>query len=128
MTYTSADVTVSSTEILFSYNARILLLSYFLAVFVTFVILLIGLRALWINRVSHSSSFSSILCTTRNAELDTLVQGSNLGAQPLEKALAKQKLQFGVLRTQSGSPVGVGHTAFGPEDSIVRLRYKKPWV
>lgn len=129
MTYTSANVTIFSTDILFSYNAQILLLSYSLAIFVAFIILLFGLRALWINRVSHSSSFSAILSTTRNAELDALVQGNiALGAQPLEKSLAKQKLQFGVLQTQNGGMGGGSeqHTAFGLEGSVVRLRYKNP--
>jgi hypothetical protein len=99
-----------------------LLLSYFLAVFLTAIITLFGFYALWSNGVSHSSSFSGILCTTRNKDLDDVAQGNYLGARPLGKDLAKQEVQFGILDRTENRGVGVLHTAFAIPGSVLRLR------
>ncbi|CEI39837.1 unnamed protein product [Fusarium venenatum] len=74
---------VSTTEVHYQYSPRRLALSYALAAFATLLFLLAGFWAIYSNDVVHDSSFSSLLYTTCNAELDTAVinAGLSLGAE-----------------------------------------------
>jgi hypothetical protein len=47
------------------------------------------------NGVSHSSSFSAMIATTRSPKPDALVEGSSLGALPLDRDVYKTRLKFG---------------------------------
>ncbi len=125
ITTTPANLTISTTELVHTYNARSLLLSYSAAVLATILILLAGFHALWTNGISHSSSFSGIVRTTRNRDLDTWTQGHYLGSDPLPEELGKQKLQYGLLRIDDdgkGEASGARHAAFGFPGTVVRLR------
>ena len=89
-----------------------------MAVGFTLVILAIGLHSLRTNGVNLSSSFSGILCTTRNPELDILTRGSFVGSQPLDDALKKQKLQFGLLQVVGKDARTFNSVGFGPPASV----------
>jgi hypothetical protein len=88
------------------------------------LILIAGFYALWFNGISHTSSFSGILCTTRNKDLDRWAQGHCLGS--IEHDIGKQKLQYGLLSPDNNSTEkldsDVGHAAFGIPGTITKLK------
>jgi len=107
------NITAYLTRNIFQYDTLDLLLSYFLSALAAAIAILVALHALFLNRVSHSMSFSSIMRTTRNSDLDHLVREEPskchcLGAAPLNKSLKKTHLKF-----ESAD----GHTAFQITDS-----------
>ncbi|KAL6705244.1 hypothetical protein ACN47E_007204 [Coniothyrium glycines] len=119
------ETTISETRLVHSYNMRSLLISYSAAILVAIIILLVGFRALWHNGISHASTFSGILCTTRNRDLDHWAQGHCLGLEHSLKEVSRQKLQFGILLESDGRELTSGnvrHAAFGYEDKVMRLR------
>jgi hypothetical protein len=112
-----------TTHNVYQYNSRNLILSYSIAVGVTLFSIIIGAYATITNGVSHSSSFSAMIATTRNPQLDRLVEGSSLGALLLEKEMRRTKLKFGELMGDGREKGGVnGHVGFGFEDSVLNLR------
>lgn len=124
-TTVAAETTISETRLVHSYNKRALLISYSAAIFVALIILLIGFRALWHNGITHENTFSGILCTTRNPDLDHWAQGHCLGLKHSLQEISKQKLQFGILVDRDGREVtsgGVRHAAFGYADKVVELK------
>lgn len=123
MTYTPTLITVSTTRLLYSYTPSSLLVSYFVGVAFSLLIVIAGLYALYTNGVNHSNSFSGILCTTRNSELDVIAKGNYTGSKPLNEALASQKLQYGLLKQSDGSVDG--HASFGTPDSVVALKKRE---
>ena len=70
------------------------------------------------NRVSRSTSFSAMIATTRNPQLDRLVEGSSLRALSLEKEMRETKLKFGELM---GDGRVKEHVGFGFEENILNL-------
>jgi hypothetical protein len=93
----------------------------------------IGLYSFAVNGVSHSHSFSAIMTTTRNPDLDALSQGQSLGAAPLDRKLGNVRLRFGTIDIKRIEETGkvlrkrtVRHAAFGLEDSVSELR-KGDW-
>ena len=56
--------------------------------------LILGAHALAINGVTHDTSSSSVVRTTRNEDLDRLVGIEDIGALPLPQVLGKQRLRF----------------------------------
>lgn len=126
VTTTLTNLTISTTNLIHTYNAQSLLLPYSAAIFATAAILLTGFYALWSNGVSHTSSFSGLVRTTRNKDLDNLVRGHCLGSEPVDKRIAKRKLQYGLLVI--GEPRrkdvagNVRHAAFGFPETVTRLR------
>jgi hypothetical protein len=47
-----------------------------------------------VNGVAHDTSFSSVVRTTRNEELNRLVGSEDIGALPLSQRARKQRLRF----------------------------------
>ncbi|CAO2655643.1 Nn.00g044460.m01.CDS01 [Neocucurbitaria sp. VM-36] len=92
-----ANVTQSTFVTIYEYRPQNLWLAYGIAVAFSFAGVILGLRALWLNGVSHDNSFSSIMATTRNSFLDDLTLGYSLGAAPLPKDIARTRLRFGEL-------------------------------
>jgi hypothetical protein len=119
-----ADLTIRTTKLVHSYNARSLLLSYAAAVLATLVILMAGLHALWSNGVGHSNTFSALVRTTRNRDLDEWARGHCLGSDPVDKGIAEQKLQYGLLVVddKESTAHGLRHAAFGFKGTVTRLR------
>lgn len=78
------------------------------------------------NGVAHSSTFSAIVLTTRNEELDELSQGHSLGATPLDENVAGVKLRFGELlqhrQRETGMSGSAAHVGFGTEQNVSAMR------
>ncbi|KAL8992982.1 MAG: hypothetical protein Q9169_006684 [Polycauliona sp. 2 TL-2023] len=109
----------SSTNNVYHYASRNLLVSYSIAITVTFMSVLLGLRALFLNGVAHSTSFAAILATTRSPSLATVAEGSSLGNEPMPKEMRRTRLQFGVLGSDDQGPGGteITHSEWASEDA-----------
>ncbi|KAL4926437.1 uncharacterized protein BDV17DRAFT_293646 [Aspergillus undulatus] len=114
---TSTDVTAMYPQNFYTYNDRNLFLAYGVALGVTIASTIVGFLALHKNGVTHSTSFSAALLTTRNPELDGLAFGHCLGSDPLEKEVGRVRLRFGELN----GPQGHRHAAFGVKGSVSTL-------
>ena len=119
-----SNVTISRSVNIFQYNSRPLIASYALAVMTTTLVFALGIYSLRANGVGHSSSFSGIFCATRNPYLDQLAKGHSLATQPLDKSLAREKLQFGVLADADHESGISSHIAFGKPSQIIKLKRK----
>lgn len=107
---------------IYEYSPRNLFISYGIAIFLTLIVVAIGLWALRINGVSHGMGFSTFVAATRNPRLDALCEGESLGGLPLEKRLGRVRLKFGVI-AEEGKRVasGNGHVGFGVEEEVMHL-------
>ncbi|EAW09041.1 uncharacterized protein ACLA_077880 [Aspergillus clavatus NRRL 1] len=114
---TSVPITVSSPQNFYNYNSRNLLAAYMTALGVAVACVVVGFTALRENGVSQSTSFSSVLMTTRNPELDHLLVGHCLGSDQLDKTVGKVRLQFGEIQGAQQ----YRHAAFGTKDSVTPL-------
>jgi hypothetical protein len=94
-------------------------IAYGIAIASSLAAVIVGLRALWINGVSHDNSFSSIMATTRNTYLDELTMGHSLGATPASKEILRTKLRFG--RLDGGIKEKLPRAGFGLPESVQTL-------
>ncbi|EPE36340.1 hypothetical protein GLAREA_05678 [Glarea lozoyensis ATCC 20868] len=118
-TNTTVPVTALFLEARYKYNPRNLLVTYGVATAITIAYVLIGFHAFTVNGIASDSSFSSILMTTRNEDLDTLIRGHGLVAQPLPDEIADVKLMFGVI---GGRGSEGGHVAVGLANTVSELK------
>jgi hypothetical protein len=130
---TLRTIVTSNTYNIYQYHPFYLFLSYGLALLLSFVTAIIGFYSLYVNGVSHSNSFSAIIATTRNMELDSLPTRPSLGADPRKVDLQNTRLKFGPLlnpideqrnRVELYSHVTeeVPPVAFGFEENVGKLR------
>jgi hypothetical protein len=117
---TRLEVTFLLNRNLYNYSPLSLILSYGLALLFTIISVAAGLHAFHHNGVIHISSFSSIVATTRNPELDELSKGNSLGSLRHDERLRGTRLRFGALERGAGS--GVEHVCFGREAKVVELK------
>ena len=115
-----AEVVYSSYKPVYEYRPYNLWLAYGIAITLSFVAILLGLHALWLNSVSHNNSFSSIMASTRNVFLDELTLGHSLGATPMSKERLRTRLRFGEL--SKGIEKGRPRAGFGVEEAIQPLK------
>ncbi|CEN62687.1 hypothetical protein ASPCAL09319 [Aspergillus calidoustus] len=116
---TLLPVTVSSGQNFYSYNVGNLLAAYMSALGATVACVIIGLVALYKNGVPQSTSFSSVLMTTRNPELDRLAVGHCLGSEDSwSHDAGKVQLRFGELDDGGRD---YRHAAFGTKGSVTAL-------
>jgi hypothetical protein len=101
---TTVNVAVSAN--FYAYNAVNLLAAYAVAIVASLLCVCVGLRALVVNGVSHGTSFSSIMCSTRNKTLDELTKGYSLAALPLDKSIKNTELKFGLFK-ETGNDQGI---------------------
>ncbi|KAI5465088.1 hypothetical protein BGZ63DRAFT_350547, partial [Mariannaea sp. PMI_226] len=94
---TTLPVTVRSPRNLYSYDTVNLLMAYGASLFIVLIWVLVGSVTVWNNGITSSTSFSTILLTTRNPDLDKLAEGYSLGSDPLPKEICKTRLKFGCL-------------------------------
>ncbi|UKZ96609.1 uncharacterized protein TrAFT101_011387 [Trichoderma asperellum] len=95
------NVTVWNTINNYVYSPRNLYIAYGIGIFATLIIVAIGLFCIKMASQSYGKSFSTILRTTRNAELGRLIDASETsGAEPLSKHLADVRLKFWVGRVE----------------------------
>ena len=77
---------------------------------------MLGLTSLIKNGSSYSNNFSTILRTTRNSDIDTVVHAAaTSGSDPLPKILADQKLSLRTFIDSSGEPCTAMHVVGGPQ-------------
>ncbi|KAF5253985.1 hypothetical protein FANTH_1167 [Fusarium anthophilum] len=92
------NITYLTTQIAFSYEPRNLFIAYGLGLLASAVIVIIGLLCIKSASASYAATFSTILRTTRNPDIDTIVPTAETsGAEPLSKQLGDTRL---VLRRQ----------------------------
>lgn len=117
-----AVVDIETRPNIYHYNVANLAWAYGVAIAVTFMSAIIGIKAMLANGVSHETSFSSILCSTRNPTLDRLSVGSSLAATPLAKTVRKTELRFGLLQDRTNEPELIKRVAFGVDEEIDTLQ------
>lgn len=118
---TPTTITVGEMINVYNYRRRNLLISYITAVAFALIGTAVGIFSLVVNGRSYSTptSFSAILCTTRNHDLDELVHAKSLGAQPLDKGLACKRLRLGTVGgIWSDQSTNDGHSAFGLSEAV----------
>ncbi|KAL7953123.1 hypothetical protein V8C34DRAFT_297785 [Trichoderma compactum] len=123
-------VKISSDVNVYSYNRRVLIITYAVVFLGTLIALLIGGVAYFKNGVSHQVSFSAFMSTTRNYRLDKLTAGSSMGAMPLRDSIRSTKLRFGVLRNadeEADREEAMRRVGFGLSDQIVPLQKGVPY-
>ncbi|KAJ5951220.1 uncharacterized protein N7479_009633 [Penicillium vulpinum] len=120
---TSIPVTISSPQNFYTYDSRNLLAAYMSALGVTVVCVIVGFFALRENGVSQSTSFSSVLMTTRNPELDDLAKGHCLGSDQLSKEIGDVQLRFGEIEGSEQYK----RAAFGTKESVTTLSKGKEY-
>ena len=105
----------SRTELIWNYRPLWLVLSYSLAVAGMLSAVVMGVLAYKWNGYGTDLGFSTILVTTRNKQLDQLVEGSCLGNTPLPEHITQERLRFGELRDSRANKVErlPKHTGFG---------------
>ncbi|KAL9618935.1 MAG: hypothetical protein Q9160_006399 [Pyrenula sp. 1 TL-2023] len=114
----------------YRYTYQYLIMTYIFGFVFSFFGVILGLLALRNNRSSYTTSFSSIMTATRNADLDRLVPADNAQIDVNKtKALKTTKLRFGKLNDCAARPDG-SHTTrvgFGLPDEVVPLGKKSWW-
>jgi hypothetical protein len=85
-----------NTRNIYQYSGRNLIISYNTAIAATLISIVVGAFATVSNVVSHSSSFSAIIATTRGLQLDPLVKGGSLGGLPLDQDIRRNQGSPGV--------------------------------
>lgn len=123
---TAADVTTRRPVTFYTYNWRNLALAYAISVFAALVCAAVGVQALMLNGYSATASFSTILLTTRNEELDHVARGHCLGESPMDKSLGRTMLRYGILNSQASDRSKVPHAAFGLSGDVRELRRGEP--
>lgn len=124
---TIVPVTIHTTPNVYHYDAFKLLLSYGIAILFTVLSTIFGIYSFYVNGVEHFSSFSALIATTRNPDLDILSEGHSLGALPLDSDVANVRLRFGVLvreergTTEDGAEGGE-HIGFGLAERVVKIK------
>ncbi|KAF4501988.1 hypothetical protein FAGAP_1779 [Fusarium agapanthi] len=106
------NITYLTTQIAFSYEPRNLFIAYGLGLLASAVIVIVGLLCIKSASASYAAAFSTILRTTRNPDIDTIVPAAETsGAEPLSKQLGDTRL---LLRRQ-------GRRLEGIDEDIVTL-------
>ncbi|CAH0047361.1 unnamed protein product, partial [Clonostachys solani] len=103
-------VLVRAPQNVYAYDSRNLFIAYGVGICVDLVVVVVGLLCVWTSSGSYMSAFSTILRTTRNPSLDTVIQHDDgSGTWPMSTRLAKLKviLQESPSRTELGK-----HTMF----------------
>lgn len=116
-----ANVTMVLPVNVYNYRPLYLVVSYSITILLALFGILVGGIAYHSNGVAHDFSFSSVVCTTRNSDLDELVQGQGLGSLPHDKEFMNTKLRFGKLRSKKWVDENgqtVAHAAFGRSTEV----------
>lgn len=103
----STIVNVTSTRNIYRYTCRNLLISYSIAVIATLLGVTVGIRALFLNGVAHSTNFAAIVATTRSPSLAAVTEGASMGSEPMPKEMLQTRLQFGILGSGSQGSEGM---------------------
>jgi hypothetical protein len=90
------QVTINTPQNRYVYTWWRLIVPYIAALGLSLLATALGVVALFANGVSYAQNFSTIVRTTRNADLQgtTLTAADTTGADPLPKHLAKANIDF----------------------------------
>lgn len=122
---TSSESTIVSVEVFtwatrYSYNWKHLVMADGAGILLALYGVCVGSFPYITDGYSASMSFSSIMFTTRNPDLDRLSEGRCLPAMPLGSELGKTKLRCGLLREEGGGEHD--NAAFGLAKTITHVR------
>ena len=112
-------ITITTFVNVYTYDWRNLVTSYAIAAAFSLGAVFLGVLAFRQNGVSYVSSFSAIVATTRNPDLDSLTEGQCLGAVPLSEDIGGAKLRFGMIGPTIEK---VRRVAFGLENGVETLQ------
>ncbi|KAL2064609.1 hypothetical protein VTL71DRAFT_3746 [Oculimacula yallundae] len=126
----SVPVKIGIMNNVYKYEQQDLLVSYAATIAVTLFCVALGVACLVSNGVYHTMSFSAVMATTRNPDLDVLAEGACLGAK---KGMMERRIMFGVLRGEndgggneeyrgSQGDETVQHAAFGLEGTVMKIK------
>lgn len=115
-------VNVARTPNIYNYKSINLVGTYGLGVGVAIMSFAIGIRALIVNGVSHETSFSSIMCSTRNETLDHITTGSSFAAVSLSEEVEETKLRFGLLNRNGETQGLIKRVGFGLTHEVETLK------
>jgi hypothetical protein len=118
-------VTFYSSDNIYEYDSLKLIASYTAGVLATILTVIIGCIVFRINGVAYDKSFSAIMTTTRNPDLDIMTAGHSLG--PTIKKLDHTKLRFGGIAGGLGDK-GVERAAFECVGSVAGLRKRGKYI
>lgn len=127
-TNASVNATIASFPTLYSYSRRTLWVIYGISLGVSAICVVFGCFMLLVNGVDADLSFSQVLVTTRNTNLDRLSYGSCLGGTTISDELRKTKLKFGELDRGFDEDSGYGHACFGLENEITQITKGKVYM
>jgi hypothetical protein len=124
----STPVTIITTQNIYQYDSRNLIISYAIGITATIFAVIVGLMAIHSNGVCHRTSFSAIMASTSgNPQIAELSKRQSLGAEPLSRTVAKKKLRLGVInvaedeaeKDEWGDPIN--RIGFGLEGTVMKL-------
>ncbi|KAK6512134.1 hypothetical protein TWF481_001026 [Arthrobotrys musiformis] len=119
------NCTVTTFSNVWKYDKTNLIIAYSVGMLVALVSLIVGAMALRQNGLVSEMSFSQVVATTRNPELDKMMQGNSLGRSDLKpRSLYGERLRFGELGEQDSALLasGAAHTAFGRPETTRPIR------
>ncbi|KAK6350174.1 hypothetical protein TWF696_006417 [Orbilia brochopaga] len=119
------NCTVTTYSNVWRYEKQYLIIAYVAGLVASLVSLVLGTIALMKNGLVSEISFSQVVATTRNPELDKLLEGNCLGRSDLQpRSLYSVKLRLGELRDPDGklSGSGAAHAAFGNPGNVSEIR------
>ncbi|EPS39215.1 hypothetical protein H072_6989 [Dactylellina haptotyla CBS 200.50] len=122
---TESNCTATTFSNVWRYEQRNLILAYCLGTVISLASLVLGAVALAHNGIVTDMSFSQVLATSRNPELDKLLEGNCLGRSDLNpRSLYNERLRHGELKQQDGklSASGAAHVAFGTPENVLPIR------
>jgi hypothetical protein len=125
-------VTHQTTQNIYRYDSRNLIISYTTAVALAFFSIALGVFSFLDNGVAHSTAFSAFVTTTRNSDLDELSRGHSLGRIPLDESVGGVRLRFGELVATGEKSIGedseARHIGFGIENGVLSLQKGKRYA
>lgn len=113
----TTDVRLTFPQNFWNYQPKDLIISYLVGAVASLLCVVMGAWAVYANGCSADSSFSKIILTTRNPQLDALVKNRVLTSDSPNKSLKNCKLQYGIIHQE-----GKDFTAFGSAEQIAPLR------
>lgn len=111
----------SRTQNVYQYSSLNLIISYTAALALSISSIALGIFSILDNGVAHSTAFSAVMATTRNANIDELMSGHTLGVVPLANDVSKARLRFGELATMGNRMEQANRIGFGFEDAVRSL-------
>lgn len=110
----NTTVVFTTYENIYLYSASILWIAYGLAISFSLLCVLYGSFAIFYTNASYSSDFSTIMRTTRNAELSiALTEADTRGEDPLPKKIAKADIMFFRPESESNSDEAMSLRSIG---------------